>query len=54
MVELTIPTDHKVKVNGSEKRDEYCDLANELKKLWNLKTTIMPNIIGVLGTIPKV
>ena len=34
--------------------DKYLDLARELKKLQNIKTTVVPNIVGVLGMIPKV
>ena len=29
------------------------DLARELKKLWNMKLTVVPVLIGVLGTISK-
>ena len=37
----------------SEKKDKYLDLAWELKKLWNMKVTIVPIMIGALGTITK-
>ena len=37
----------------SEKKDKYLDLARELKRLWNMKVTIVPNVIGALGTITK-
>ena len=33
--------------------DKYLDLARESKKLWNMKVTIVPIVIGVLGTITK-
>ena len=36
-----------------EKKDKYLDLARELKKLWNTKVTIVPIVIGALGTITK-
>ena len=32
---------------------EYHDLARELKKLWNMKVTIVPIVIGALGTVTK-
>ena len=35
----------------SEKKDKYLDLARELKKLWNMKVTIVPIVIGALDTI---
>ena len=31
----------------------YLDLARELKKLWNMKVTIIPNVIGAFGTVSK-
>ena len=37
----------------SEKKNTYLDLARELKKLWNMKVTIVPIVIGALGTITK-
>ena len=37
----------------SEKRDKYLNLARGLKKLWNLKMTIIPIAIGALGTVTK-
>ena len=37
----------------SEKKDKYLDLARELKKLWNMKVTIVRIVIGALGTISK-
>ena len=32
----------------SEKKDKYLDLARELKKLWNMKVTIVPITKGLL------
>ena len=37
----------------SEKKDTYRDLARELKKLWNMKVTIVPIMISALGIITK-
>ena len=31
----------------------YLDLTRELKKQWNMKVTIIPIIIGALGTVTK-
>ena len=35
------------------KRDKYLDLAKELKKLWNMKVTIIPIVIGARGTVSQ-
>ena len=42
-----------VKLKESEKRDKYLDLVRELKKLWNMKMTVILIVIGALGTITK-
>ena len=34
-------------------KDEYLDLAREIKKLWNMTVTIVPIVIGAFGTITK-
>ena len=51
IVDFAILANHRVKLKESEKRDEYLDLAWELKKLWNMKVILI--VIGVLGTISK-
>ena len=45
--------DHREKTKESEKRNKYLDLGKELKKLWSMKVTVIPIVIGALGTIPK-
>ena len=42
-----------MKLKEYEKKDKYLDLARELKKLWNMKVTIVPIVIGAFGTITK-
>ena len=32
---------------------KYLDLARELKKIWNMKVTIIPIVIGAFGTANK-
>ena len=41
------------KLKESENKDKYLDLARELKKLWNMKVTIIPTVIGTFGTVAK-
>ena len=31
----------------------YQDHVREVKKLWNMKVTVIPIVIGALGAIPK-
>ena len=41
------------KFKDSKKRDKHLDLAKELKKLWNMKVTVIPIVIGMLGIVTK-
>ena len=34
------------KIKESENRDKYQDFSGELKKLWSMKMTIIPIVIG--------
>ena len=52
-MDLTVLTNHRVKLKESEKRDKYLDHARELKKLWNRKVTVIPIVIGMLSTVTK-
>ena len=36
-----------------KRKDKYLDLARELKKLWNMKVTIVSIVIGALSTVTK-
>ena len=53
IVDFADQSDHRIKLKECEKRDKYLDLVGELKKLWNIKMTIMPIVIGALGTVIK-
>ena len=53
-MDFAVPADHRLKLNESEKRDEYPDLARELKNLWNRKVTVIPIVSSALGTVTKV
>ena len=53
IVDFTVPADHRIKLKVCEKRDKYLDLARELKKIWNMKVTIITIVVGAFGTVTK-
>ena len=53
MIDFAIPADHRIKLKEWEKKDKYLDLARELKKLWDMKVTIEPIVIGAFGTVTE-
>ena len=53
IVDFAVPDDHRIKLKESEKKDKYIDLSRELKKLWNVKMTIISLVISAFGTVTK-
>ena len=53
IVDFAFLADHRIKLEECVKKGKYIDLARELKKLWNMKVTIVPIVIGAFGTITK-
>ena len=53
IADFAVPADHRIKLKECKKKDKYLDITRELKKLWNIKVTIVPIVIGVFGTITK-
>ena len=51
--ELCSPGRPQNKLKECEKKDKYLDLAREWNKLWNMKVTIIPIVIGAFGTVAK-
>ena len=52
-MDFAVPADHRVKLKENEKKDKHLDLARELKKLWNMKVTVIQIVTGSLGTVTK-
>ena len=50
---IIINLQESINLKESEEKNKYLDLARELKKLWNMKVTIVPIVIDALGTITK-
>ena len=50
-MDFAVPADLRVKLKENEKKDKYFDFPRELKKMWNMKETFIPTVIGVLSTV---
>ena len=53
IIDFDIPYDSRVNSKEIEKIEKYQDLAREIKKLWGMRVTVIPIVIGTLGTTPK-
>ena len=51
---FAVPADHRVKLEESETRANYLDLARELKNIWNMKVTMIPIVIGAFGSHQRI
>ena len=52
-MDFAVSSDHRIKPKKSEKKDKYLDLVREMKKLWNMKVTIIPILFGAVRTVTK-
>ena len=52
VVDFAVQGDHGVKLKESERRNKYQNHATKKNHL-DMKVTVIPMIIGALGTIPK-
>jgi hypothetical protein len=53
LIDVAIPADRNVIPKEAEKILKYKDLTIEIQRLWNVKTRMIPVIIGPTGTISK-
>jgi len=51
LIDVTISGDRNVIKKEAEKILKYKDLTIEIQRMWNVKTKVMPVIIGGTGTI---
>ena len=53
LIEVAISGDRNVIKKEAEKILKYKDLTIEIQRMWNVKTKVIPVIIGATGTISK-
>ena len=50
---MTIPTDRNISVKEFDKLSRYKDLQIEIERMWRLKKTVIPVIVGAIGMVKK-
>ncbi|KAL1446402.1 hypothetical protein WDU94_005646 [Cyamophila willieti] len=53
IIDVAVPADSNIGKKEAEKKLKYRDLAIEIERMWNMKVTIIPVVIGALGVVPK-
>jgi hypothetical protein len=51
LIDAAIPGDRNVIKEEGEKILKYKDLTIEIQRMWNVKTKVIPEIIGATGTV---
>ena len=53
LIDVAISGDRNVIKKEAEKILKYKDLTIEIKRMWKVRTSVIPVIIGAIGTISK-
>jgi len=53
MIDVAIPADRNVVQKEAEKKLKYMSLGIEIQRMWNLKCSIIPVIIGATAIITR-
>ena len=53
LTDVSIPADRNVVQKEAEKKLKYKSLCIEIQRMWNLKCTIVPVIIGATGIVTR-
>ena len=51
LIDVSVPSDRNIYAKRSEKLCKYKDLEIEIQKMWGMRTTVVPLIMGALGSI---
>ena len=53
LIDMSMPTEKNTSVKVTEKLSKYKDLEIEIERMWGMKATTIPVVIGALGLIKK-
>ena len=53
IIDIAVPGDQNIKVKELEKISKYQDLRLQVQKLWDIKATVIPIVVGAFGTVSE-
>ena len=53
LIDVSIPDDKNIALKEAEKISKYKNLEIEINWMWNVKTKVVPVVVGALGTLRK-
>ena len=52
-MDIAVPGDQNIKVKELEKITKYQDIRLRVQKLWDVNATVIPIVVGALGTVSE-
>ena len=52
IIDVVIPEDGRVREKEDEKIEKYQDLAREIRRMWGVRSKVIPVEVGALGSVP--
>ena len=52
IIDVAIPEDGRVREKEDEKIEKYQDLAREVRRMWGVRSKVIPVVVGALGSVP--
>ena len=53
LIDMSFPSDKNIALKEIEEKSKYKDLELEIQRIWQMKTEVIPVVVGALGTINK-
>ena len=53
LIDITVPSDRNIALKEIEKKGKYKDLELEIQRMWQMKTVVIPVVVGALGTVKE-
>ena len=53
LIDIAVPGDRRIAQKSVEKCEKHVDLKIQIGKCWRSATSVVPIIVGALGSIPK-
>ena len=53
LIDMTVPSDRNIALKETEKKSKYKDLELEIQRMWQMKTEVIPVVVGALDTVKK-
>ena len=53
LIDMSVPCDANITTKEFEKKSKYKNLEIEIQRMWQMKTKVVPIVVGALGTVTK-